>query len=71
MTVHPLRAYREKESLSQDDLAARLGVSRQMIGLIESGNRRVAAESVLDWESKTGVPRHALRPDIYPQGQAA
>ena len=37
--ANPLRAYREKNALSQEALAARLGVSRQMVGLLEKGER--------------------------------
>lgn len=66
---HPIREYREKEGLSQEDLAEKIGVSRQMIGFIESGDRRIAAEDVADWERKTGIPRAKLRPDIF--GKAA
>jgi DNA-binding transcriptional regulator YdaS (Cro superfamily) len=32
---------------------------------------RVPAERVLDIEKLTGVPRHDLRPDLYPTEQAA
>jgi len=29
-------------------------------------NKRVPAERVLEFEKLTGIPRHELRPDIYP-----
>jgi transcriptional regulator with XRE-family HTH domain len=63
--AHPIRDYRTKEGLSQDELAERLGVSRQMVGLVETGERRIAAEDVAEWERKTGIPRAKLRPDIF------
>lgn len=63
--AHPLREYRDKRGLSQQELADKLGVSRQMVGLVETGERRIAAEDVLDWEKKTGIPRTVLRPDIF------
>lgn len=61
----PLALYRDLQGLSQDDLAA-------MFGLRGSGTiskwekRRVPAERVLEVERKTGIPRHRLRPDLYP-----
>lgn len=70
MRNHPLRQYREKEGLTQEQLAEKLGISRQMVGLIESGDRRVPAECVADWESKTGIPRPKLRPDIFQPARA-
>lgn len=46
------------------DLARRLGVNKSSITLW--GQRRVPAERVLEVERITGIPRHELRPDIYP-----
>lgn len=69
MLNSPLREYREKHDLSQDELAEMLGVSRQMIGLIESGRRKVKPEKAGPWEKKTGIPRAKLRPDVF--GKAA
>jgi len=43
-------------------LARHLGVTSQAI----SQWRRVPAERVLDVERASGVPRHELRPDLYP-----
>ena len=43
-------------------LARLLGVTRSAISQWD----RVPVERVLDVERLTGVPRHNLRPDIYP-----
>ncbi len=43
-------------------LSAKLGLSRGAV----SQWKRVPAERVLDVEKITGVPRHLLRPDLYP-----
>lgn len=48
-------------------LAAELDISTQAI----SQWRRCPPLRVLDVERITGVPRHELRPDLYPQGEAA
>jgi DNA-binding transcriptional regulator YdaS (Cro superfamily) len=45
------------------ELSRLLGISHQAI----AHWRRVPAERVLVIERLTGVPRHALRPDIYPK----
>jgi DNA-binding transcriptional regulator YdaS (Cro superfamily) len=49
---------------SQQTLARALGITQQ--ALSQWKQRRVPAERVLDIERITGVPRHDLRPDIYP-----
>ena len=65
MSVHPLREYREKNSLSQEQLAEKLGVSRQMVGLVEAGERPVTAANALKWEPITGIPKERLCPKIF------
>lgn len=62
---HPLRAYRDSNNLSQEELANRLGVSRQMVGLIEAGARAITAKRAKDWEVKTGIPREVMCPEIF------
>jgi DNA-binding transcriptional regulator YdaS (Cro superfamily) len=42
------------------------GLTRQAV----SQWRRVPAERVLDVERASGVPRHELRPDLYPAPQS-
>lgn len=49
---------------SQQALAQALGITQQ--ALSQWKLRRVPAERVLDVERITGIPRHDLRPDIYP-----
>lgn len=48
------------------ELGRRIGVTSQAV----SQWRRVPAERVLDVERATGVPRHHLRPDLYPPSEA-
>lgn len=55
----------------QSALARALGLRSQgtVSGWIAKG--RVPAERVLQIEQKTGVPRYALRPDLYPKHEVA
>lgn len=46
-------------------LGRRLDVSREVVAQWVR-RRRVPAERVLSIERETGVPRHELRPDLYP-----
>lgn len=43
-------------------LAAEIGVKHQTF----YSWTRVPAERVLDFERVTGIPRHEIRPDLYP-----
>jgi DNA-binding transcriptional regulator YdaS (Cro superfamily) len=51
---------------SQAALAGMLGVRQSHISNWKNRNKRVPAERVLEIERVTGVPRHKLRPDLYP-----
>ena len=59
-----LTTYRKRTGLTQAQLAEELGVKSPAICKWE--RRRVPAERVIDVEQVTGVPRHELRPDLYP-----
>lgn len=53
-------AYREKHQLSQRQLADKLGISRQLVSLIELGKRRITPENANDWAPKLGLQREDL-----------
>lgn len=61
---------RARESLGRARKVAggNVGIGRalKISGQAVSQWRRVPAERVLDVEKLSGVPRHELRPDIYP-----
>ena len=54
---------RRKALTSRAKLAARLGISKQAIGAW----RKVPVEHVLTIEELFRIPRHRMRPDIYPK----
>lgn len=49
----------------QSALARKLGCTSQAVSKM-CATGRVPAERVLPIEAATGVPRHELRPDLYP-----
>lgn len=61
---HPITRYRAASGISLTALARAFGVNKTTIMRWEDG--RVPAERVLDVERVTGIPRHELRPDLYP-----
>jgi DNA-binding transcriptional regulator YdaS (Cro superfamily) len=64
MEAPTLSALLAKRSMNMADLARRIGINKSSVTLW--GQRRVPAERVLEVEKATGIPRHELRPDIYP-----
>ena len=65
----PLNRLLEEKGLRLSDLARKLGVNKSSVTLW--GLRRIPAERVLEIEKFTGIPRHELRPDIYPAPEKA
>lgn len=63
-TKSPIKTFRKENEITQADFAARLGVQAPAISKWESG--RVPAEWVLKIEASWGIPRHLIRPDLYP-----
>lgn len=59
-----------KAAGGQSELARRLDIRQQSVYYwIQRG--RVPAERVLEVERVTGVPRHQIRPDLYPVERSA
>lgn len=56
----------------QKSLAKRIGTTQQQVSFWLSRSKRgVPGEFVLSIERETEVPRHELRPDLYPPAEAA
>lgn len=67
-SVSPLTSYRAALGIKQAALAKKFGVQPPALSKWE--RNRVPAERVLMIEKVTGIPRHLLRPDIYPAPSA-
>ncbi|MCY1672138.1 YdaS family helix-turn-helix protein [Novosphingobium sp. SL115] len=52
--------------VTQEAAAEAFGVCQSTVSRWLSQSKRLPAEYVLKAEADTGVPRHFLRPDIYP-----
>jgi len=64
-----LRSLLEFNGMRMSDLARLAKVDKATVTRWSS--RRVPAERVLDVERLTGIPRHDLRPDLYPRERVA
>lgn len=65
--MSPIRKFRlsSEPRVTLEQLAGAFGVNKSTILRWEA--ERVPAERVLDVERRTGVSRHELRPDLYPE----
>jgi DNA-binding transcriptional regulator YiaG len=63
--MHPLRAYRMHQGLSQAKLAKKLGVGMTIIALWETRKRRIPPLRAVAIEKKTGVKRAVLCPEVF------
>lgn len=63
--MHPIRKYRDEAGLSQQELGAAVGLSRQQVWRIERGDSKPSADSAAKLSAIIGVPawdimRHGL-----------
>lgn len=56
---------------NQSEFARRVGCTQQIVSYWLANECAIAPQFVLAAERETGVPRHDLRPDIYPHESAA
>jgi len=64
-----LKDWRKSQGLRLDDVAQMLGVTAAMWSRWENGSRRVPPPRVADVAKITGIPREAIRPDIFEAAQ--
>lgn len=70
--MHPLKLYREQESITQKELAERLQVKRNAVARWEAGMRRIDPARLPQITQLTGIPASELRPDLAElMGEAA
>jgi transcriptional regulator with XRE-family HTH domain len=64
--MHPFTAYRNRQNppMTMSALGDKLGVTRAMISLIESGKRRMSVDLMISAAIRTGIPPAQLRPDL-------
>lgn len=70
MSPNPLKAYREAQGLSQQEIADRIGVSRQMVGFLENGEREFTADMAVKIEKELGIPREDTMPEFFKRAAA-
>jgi transcriptional regulator with XRE-family HTH domain len=70
MEPNPLKKYREAKQLSQQDVADKLGVSRQMVGFLENGEREFTPDMAVKIEKKLGIPREEIVPEFFRKAAA-
>lgn len=63
--MNPLKTYRDENGLTQQQLADKLAISRQMVGMLETGEREFTAEMCVHVEKKIGIPRETMRSDLF------
>ena len=71
MKTNHLREYREREGLTQTQLALMLGVSYSTINHIENGRRRITPPKARAWEKKIGISKEELCPSVFCDEQIA
>lgn len=62
--IHPLKAYRDREGLTQKQLADLLSVERTTVARWETETRRIDHELLSKISETTGIPAKELRPDL-------
>lgn len=62
-----LKSLVKARGLKLIDVSRGLGVDKATVS--RWAQKRIPAERVLDIERLTGIPRHDLRPDLYPAEQ--
>jgi DNA-binding transcriptional regulator YdaS (Cro superfamily) len=67
MSHEALKRALAKADDNQSAFAAAVGTSQQRISYLLKNGKSMPAELVLKTEEVYGIPRHELRPDIYPE----
>lgn len=68
--MNPIRTFRDAKSLTLQQFGEMVGLRKALVWKYENGRLRVPAELVPKIEEATGIPRHQLRPDLWPREAA-
>lgn len=71
MSHEVLKRALAKADGNQSAFATAIGTSQQRISYLLKNQKALPAELVLKTEEVYGIPRHELRPDIYPAPESA
>ena len=63
--VIALRSYLDANGLTDAEFALRIGVSGELVRLWRHGLRGISPQKAVVISERTGIPRHALRPDLW------
>lgn len=66
--IHPLKAFRERHALTQQEAAKHFGISRVMVNRIETGKAKPSlklCDEKFALRSGGELTRYVLRPDIF------
>jgi transcriptional regulator with XRE-family HTH domain len=64
--AHPITQYRQEKKLTLQKLGEQVGLSKGSVCDVEAGRKRLSPEKAMQIEAATGIPRHELRPDLWP-----
>jgi len=60
-----LREYRAQKDLSAEEVARKLGIAESTLRSYENGNREIDGDTAVLIESRLGIPREDIRPDLF------
>jgi DNA-binding transcriptional regulator YdaS (Cro superfamily) len=71
MSHEALKRALAKADGNQSAFAEAIGTSQQRVSYLMKKEKALPAELVLKTEEVYGIPRHELRPDLYPTSESA
>lgn len=67
MSDHPIAAYRKAHALTLEAFGALVGANKSAVSKWESGQGPAPLTAIkIEDATGGGIPRHALRPDLWP-----
>ena len=66
--MRELNIWMQKNGVTQNELAAQLGVSQSFLSIMLHGKRKPSVKTAIKIEEVTGIPYERQRPDIFKKG---